>query len=123
MTYRPRSRQRSWNSWSALLAVLLGALASATTLALSTSFAGGLSIAGHSADTRNTSDPATIRPDRFEASLSSGGLDDPTAALAPHDVEVAVWTSAIVMSLPTAFTLPADMARTRDGRTRAPPHA
>lgn len=123
MTHRPRNRQQSRNSWSALLAVLLGALASASTFALSTSFAGGLSIAGHSADTRNTSNPATVRPERFDASLNFGGLDDPTAALAPHHVEAGAWISGVVTSQPVAFALPTDIARTRDGRTRAPPHA
>ncbi len=123
MTYRPRNRQRSRNSWSALLAVVLGALASASTFALSTGFAGGLSIAGHSADSRNTSNPATVRPDRFDASSNFGGLDDPAAALAPHDLEAAPWMSGFVTSLPAAFILPADIARIRDGRTRAPPHA
>jgi hypothetical protein len=123
VTHRPRGRQQSRNSWSALLAVLLGALASASTFALSTSFAGGLSIAGHSADTRNTSNPATVRPDRVDASLNVGGLDDPTVALAPHHTEAEVWISGFDIVQPVALALPADIARTRDGRTRAPPHA
>lgn len=123
MTYRPRSRQGCRNSWSALLAVLLGALAGASTFALSTSFAGGLSIAGHSAEARAAGKPATVRIDRFDGSLSFGGLDDPTAALSSHDDEVASWSSRVVKSLPPTYEPVVDVARTRDGRTRAPPCA
>lgn len=123
MTHRLHDRQRSRNSWSALLAVLLGALASASTFALSTSFAGGLSIAGHSADTRTTGKPVTVRPDRFDAAPNFGGLDDPTAALTSSDDEAQPWSSRVVPSLPPIYEPAADVARTRDGRTRAPPRA
>jgi hypothetical protein len=123
VTHRPHGRQRSRNSWSALLAVLLGALAGASTFTLSTSFAGGLSIAGHSADARTASKPATVRPDKFDASLNLGGLDDPAAALAAHGCDIVDWPPGQAAVLPAAFDLPADVARTRDGRTRAPPRA
>lgn len=123
MTHRLRSRQRNRNSWSAFLAVLLGVLASASTFSFSASFGGGASIAGHSADTRTTSKPATVRLDRFDPSLNFGGLDDPTAALAARDAETVPAMSGTTQVLPAAFELPADVARTRDGRTRAPPHA
>lgn len=123
MTHRPRARQQSRNSWSALLAVLLGVLAGISTFTVSASVAGGLSVAGHSADARSTSKPATIRPDRLDASMNVGGFDDPTAALPPHTYDAAHRPSAIADLLSPAFDVPADIARTRDGRTRAPPLA
>ncbi len=123
MTHRPYGRQRSRKTWSTLLAALLSVVASASTFTLSASFAGGLSIAGHSADTRSTSTPATVRPDRLDAALNVGGLDDPTAALAAQDYDPAPWVAGLVSIVPAAFTLPANVARTRDGRTRAPPRA
>jgi S-formylglutathione hydrolase FrmB len=98
-------------------------LAGASTFTLSASFAGGFSIAGHSADTRSSSTPATVRPDRFDASLSFGGPDDPSAALPPRDYDAAHPSTGLATILASAFELPADVARTRDGRTRAPPQA
>lgn len=121
MTHRPRGRLQSRKSWSALLAVLLGALASISAFALSTSFAGGLSIAGHSADARAGIKPASLRTDTFDASFDFGGLDDPSVALAASDLDTDSWTSASASVIPAAFNLPVSVVRTRDGRTRAPP--
>ncbi|MCC7251433.1 hypothetical protein [Hyphomicrobium sp.] len=123
MTHRPSGRQQSRNSWSALLAVVLGALAGATSLGLNTSFAGGLSIAEHGRDVRTTGKPASVRPDTIDPSLNLGGLDDPSAALAAGDIDTGRWTGARITVLPAPFLLPLSIARTRDGRTRAPPHA
>jgi hypothetical protein len=103
--------------------VLLGALASVTAFGLSTSFAGGLSIAGHSADARVGVKPASLRTDTFDASFDFGGLDDPAAALAASDLDTDPWTSGPSSLLPAAFDLPVSVVRTRDGRTRAPPRA
>ena len=123
MAHRPHGRLPSRKSWSALLAVLLGALASVTAFGLSTSFAGGLSIAGHSADARTGVTPASLRTDTFDASFDFGGVDDPGAALTASDLDTDSWTSASTSVLPAAFDLPTSVARTRDGRTRAPPRA
>lgn len=123
MTHRQHGWLASRKSWSALLAVLLGALAGATAFGLSTSFAGGLSIAGHSADARAGVKPASLRTDTFDASFDFGGLDDPSVALAASDLDADPWTPASASVLPPAFDLPVSVVRTRDGRTRAPPRA
>lgn len=123
MTHRPRGRLWSRKSWSALLAVLLGALASVSAFGLSTSFAGGLSIAGHSADARAGVKPASLRTDTFDASFDFGGPDDPSVALAASDLDTDSWTSDSAAVLPATFDLPVSVVRTRDGRTRAPPKA
>jgi hypothetical protein len=101
--------------------VLLGALASVSAFGLSTSLAGGLSIAGHSADARVGVKPASLRTDTFDASFDFGGLDDQGAALAASDLDTDPWTSASASVIPAALDLPVSVARARDGRTRAPP--
>ncbi|CAN0343689.1 unnamed protein product, partial [Phaeothamnion confervicola] len=116
---RPKGR----NSWSTLLAVLLGALAGASAFGLSTSFSGGLSIAGQSADTRAPVKPASVRLDTADPSLNLGGLDDPGAALLARETDADLWTNGAPSVLPAALDLPISVARTRDGRSRAPPHA
>lgn len=123
MTHRPRGRLSSRKSWSALLAVLLGALASVSAFCLSTSFAGGLSIAGHSADARAGVKSASLRTDTSDASFDFGGLDDPSATLTASDLDTDSWSSGPSSLLPAAFDLPVSVVRTRDGRTRAPPKA
>lgn len=123
MSHRQRSRQRGRSSWSALLAVLLGALAGASAFGLTNTFAGGLSIAEHNADARTTGKTASIRPDAFDPSLRLAGADGPDAALHPCTDATDLWAYGPQTVLPVAFDLPVSIARTRDGRTRAPPHA
>ena len=117
------ARQKRRNSWSALLAVLLGALAGASALGLNASFAGGLSAAEHAADVRTTGKAASVRPDAFDPSLRLGGSDGNDAALDPRHDDRDRWAEGLRSVLPSAFDLPVDIALTRDGRTRAPPAA
>jgi hypothetical protein len=123
VTHRPRGRLEGRNSWSALLAVVLGVLAGLSASGLSASFAGGPSIVEHGTDARSTSKPSSVRPDRLDPSLNLGGLDDPAAALAARGHESDLWADARPAVPPVAIEVTADIARTRDGRTRAPPHA
>lgn len=121
--HRLRGRLRSRNSWSALLAVLLGALAGASAFAPSPSFAGGSAVAGHGADARTAAKPASVRPDTGNPAQSLGGLDDIGAALAARAIEAETWSAQSTALIPAAFGLPVSVTRTRDGRTRAPPRA
>lgn len=123
MTHRPR-RPRGRSSWTAFLAALLGALTSAVAAGPSTSFAGTPIVAEHTSGTRATlAKPIAVRPVASDLALNLGGLDDPGAALAARDYHPVLWTSALDYPLPVAFDLPVSAARTRDGRTRAPPSA
>lgn len=117
----PRHKRR--DSWSALLAVLLGALASFSAMGLNASFAGGLSIAEHGADVRTTGKAASVRPDAFEPTLKLGGPDGDDAALHPRGSDAHRWADVPRSVLRAAFGLPVSIALTRDGRTRAPPTA
>lgn len=123
MTHRPR-RPRGRNSWTAFLAALLGALTSAVATGPATSFAGAPMVASHASDARaTTAKPAAVRPAASDLALNLGGLDEPGSALAARDCDPVLWTSALDQPLPAAFDLPVSAARTRDGRTRAPPSA
>ncbi|WP_295555933.1 hypothetical protein [uncultured Hyphomicrobium sp.] len=107
-----------------MLAALLGALTSAAAAGPSASFVTAPIVAEHGGDARSTTaKPATVRPEAYDISLNLGGLDDSGTALAARDGEPLLWTSALDLSLPAAFDLPVSAARTRDGRTRAPPVA
>lgn len=123
MTYLLNHRQRSRNSWSALLAVLLGVLTSTAAFGLSTSNAGGLSVVAHGADLRTTGNTASVRPHAFEPFLRLGGASGPDAALHARSVDVDLWTPGLLAVLPTSFDLPISVARARVGLTRAPPRA
>ena len=85
--------------------------------------ASALILGGWGADTRSTSTPTTVRPDRFDSALNFGGLDDPSSALPSQAYEAAYRSTGLVSGLPAPFALAIDVARTRDGRTRAPPQA
>lgn len=118
-----KHRQRRRHSWSALLAVLLSALAGASALGINASFAGGLSVAAHATDVRTTGKAASVRPDAFDPTLKLGGAGGDDAALHPRDDVAHRWADGLRAVLQTAFDLPVSIARTRDGRTRAPPAA
>ncbi len=122
MIDRLRGRQNSRNSWSAVLAALLGVLAGVSAFGLNASFAGGPSIE-HGADARIAGKPASVRPDTFDPSLNLGGLADAGAALGSRGLETDLWPGSLQSALPADFELPVDIARTRDGRSRAPPRA
>ncbi|WP_139247879.1 hypothetical protein [Hyphomicrobium sp. CS1GBMeth3] len=120
----PRNRQRSRSSWSALLAAVLGALASVSTLGFSPTFAGGLSVAERGADVRATSKAASLRQDLFDPSLRLGGPSDGDPAVDPRDNEADAWACALrSLPAPSVRVLPVSVERVRDGRTRAPPAA
>lgn len=118
-----RRQQKSRNPWSALLAVLLGTLAGASALAFNPSFTGGLSIAELGADARTAGKTASIRPDAYAPSLKLGSSGDDGSALHPRQDVTDAWAAGLRTLLPAALGLPVDVARTRDGRTRAPPAA
>lgn len=119
-----RNRQRGRSSWSALLAAIIGALASASALSFNPTFAGGLSVAERGADVRATSKAASLRHDFFDPSLRLGGPSGDDSALDPRDDEADTWTRALhAFPAPAGPVLPVDIERIRDGRTRAPPAA
>lgn len=125
MTHRPRSRPKGRRKpWTAFLAALLGALTSVVAAAAPPSFVGHLAVADHGSDARATAaKPAAVRSQASDAALNGGGLDDPGAALAARDHDPVLWTASLALPLPWAFGLPVSAARTRDGRSRAPPRA
>jgi len=116
-------RLRRRNSWTALLATLLSVWASAAAFGVSASFASTAAATGHGTDARAANAPASLRADTSETGLSFGGSDDHGSALPAPGASVATWTITAEIVRPTAFDLPVDPARARDGRTRAPPRA
>ncbi|MGE0025341.1 MAG: hypothetical protein AB7S70_17100 [Hyphomicrobium sp.] len=106
-----------------MLATLLSVWASAAAFGVSTGVATTAAATGHGSDVRSASAPASLRADTTEAGLSFGGTDDHGFALPAPGASIATWTTSTVIVQPAAFDLPVDAARTRDGRTRAPPHA
>ena len=114
-------RQTRRNPWSTLFAALLSALAGVSAFGVNASHAGGLSAAEHAADLRATGKTASIRPDAFDPSLRLGGSNGSDVALHPRDIAAESWANGLQSVLPAAFRLPVSIARTRDGRTRAPP--
>ena len=121
--YRLRNWLNGRNSWTALLAALLGVLAAASGLGVSASTAGGLAAAEQTADTRTAGKPATLRHQLADPSLNLGEGADAGAALAAADLITNPWPSGLGEKLPMSFDVAIDIGRTRDGRTRAPPRA
>lgn len=122
MTYRQRRHIGGRDSWSALLAVLLSALASAAALGPDAGFARSLSIAGHGADAHPADRAILLRIDVSEPSLrlgSNAGGD----ALLPKGSGDLHWPDVSSIAPAADFGLVTDVARTRDGLTRAPPGA
>lgn len=123
MTYRPRARPERRNSWSSLLAVLLGVLTGASVFALNTTSSGTQSAAEHVAPARAAGTPASLRAEMVDPGLNFGGAPDNSAALLSSDRPDDFGPRASTASRLVTFDLLHDIARVRDGRTRAPPEA
>jgi hypothetical protein len=106
-----------------LLAVLLGVLTSASAFAFNNNFTGGLSAAEHIATARTAGTTSSVRSDTADPSLSFGGTGDIDAALIAGNPNAFVLNGVVSFVLPASLDLPSDIARIRDGRSRAPPSA
>lgn len=123
VTHRKRRRIGGRDPWSALLAVLLSALASAAALGPDVGFARGLSVAGHGADAHPADKAVLLRVDISDPSLRLGGNVGADAVLPSRGGGDPLWPDVTHIAPAADFGLVVDVARTRDGLTRAPPRA
>ncbi|MDQ8699122.1 hypothetical protein [Hyphomicrobium sp. LHD-15] len=107
---------------AAFLAVVLGMLAgAASALGVSTSLPGGPSVSEASTDARSTGKPVSVRLDAYDPSLGFGGGDSSVAFGGDDTFSPALFLTSPIR--PHAFGLPIDVARIRNGLSRAPPLA
>ncbi len=122
MTIRPDIRQARRSPWAAFLAVVLGMLAgAASALGVSTSLPGGTSVSETATDARSTGKPISVRLDAYDPSLGFGGGEPPVALHGDEAFSPTLFQSSLIRA--QHFGLPVDVARIRNGLSRAPPLA